>query len=670
MTEQSTTIDGLKAVILVGGKDFGRCPLASRLNRVMWPVMGRPALQRLIEALAEQGVRRFVISCENQAEQIRRLVSWNEYDLDVVFHEESLPRGPAGCVRDARDADDQLLLVLPGAIVNPPDVNHLLVQHRQQSALLTMFLNPTSETADLLQEDSQIYLCEPQVLNSVPEAGYFDLKEGLIPAMVGQGVTIASARLPEESGHFLNWPEYLQRLRKRCRRAVDEPEVVKDFKPLETSPAVWVGANVAIADSARFYGPVVIGDDSVVAPGAMIFGPTVIARGVTIGYEAIVEESVLWDYAVVGDKGRARHTLVDTGQSVAAQMTVSKALAVMPKSKLKKTAARLQSRRLRDAIQKRIRKGHQKADVLTLETICQANGGGLIGPLVVFLVLGAIIFSYWMPTVKNLATEWLESDEYSSGLLVPLIAGYVLWSRRKELARLPVQPCRWAFGLFALAVGLRFVSLYLSTDSGERISFVLAIGAAVMCLLGWRFFWKIAPIFLFLFLMLPLPQRVENAVAVPLQGWATVSSVFCLETLGFSVIQEGNIIDINGTQVAVAEACNGLRMLTAFIVVSGLVALVTSRRWPGKAMVLLSSIPIALVCNTIRLTVTAIAFTKLDTERWEKAFHDFGGFAMMPLALLLVMGELWLLSRAVIEPKRISKQKQVIYRRKSKINPA
>ncbi len=161
--------------------------------------------------------------------------------------------------------------------------------------------------------------------------------------------------------------------------------------------------------------------------------------------------------------------------------------------------------------------------------------------------------------------------------------------------------------------------------------------------------------------MLPLPHRVEGYLTVPLQAWATVSSVFCLETLGFSVIREGNVININGTLVAVAEACNGLRMLTAFIVVSGLVALTVHRNWPVKLVILLSSIPIALACNTLRLIITAVAFTKLDTQRWEKVFHDFGGFAMMPVALLIILFELWLLSRLLIEPNK--KQQQVVYRK-------
>jgi len=146
-------------------------------------------------------------------------------------------------------------------------------------------------------------------------------------------------------------------------------------------------------------------------------------------------------------------------------------------------------------------------------------------------------------------------------------------------------------------------------------------------------------------MMLPLPGRVQTAVTLPLQKWSTTSAVFCLEMLGYPVIQEGNIIQIGDTSVAVAEACNGLRMITAFFVIGALVALLAKRTWWEKVIILASCLPIALICNTLRLAVTAIAFTMLSEEHWQQRFHDFGGYAMMPLALALVVLQLYILEK-------------------------
>jgi exosortase/archaeosortase family protein len=83
----------------------------------------------------------------------------------------------------------------------------------------------------------------------------------------------------------------------------------------------------------------------------------------------------------------------------------------------------------------------------------------------------------------------------------------------------------------------------------------------------------------------------------------------------------------------------------AFLVISALVVMLVNRSWWEKLIILASSLPIALLCNTLRLAITAVFFTVLEGESIQKLFHDFGGYAMMPLALALVVGELWLLGR-------------------------
>jgi len=247
-------------------------------------------------------------------------------------------------------------------------------------------------------------------------------------------------------------------------------------------------------------------------------------------------------------------------------------------------------------------------------------------------------------------TIWQRSDEYSSGLLVPFLAVYILWSRRHAIAKTPVKPSMWGLFAFAGAQAIRFFGLFFMYSSAERLSIVLSIIALVLLFCGWKFLWKVSTILLFLFLMLPWPNRVQAALALPLQNWATSSAVFCLEIVGYDIVQEGNVIHIGQTTVAVAEACNGLRMITAFFVISGMVVLLVNRRWWEKLIILLSCLPVALLCNTVRLVITSIAFTILKGEYWERMFHDFGGYAMMPLALGLMMVELFILRRLTTPP--------------------
>jgi exosortase len=265
------------------------------------------------------------------------------------------------------------------------------------------------------------------------------------------------------------------------------------------------------------------------------------------------------------------------------------------------------------------------------------------------LVLTAFIWCY-RSGLADLWNLWRRSDEYSSGLLVPFLAVYILWSRRHAIAQCPVRPSMWGLLAFAGAQAVRLLGLFLMYGSAERASIVLSIAAIVLLLFGWPIFRKVFTVLLFLCLILPWPNIIQYSVGLHLQGWATSSAVFCLEMVGYEVIQEGNIIHIGATSVEVAYACNGLRMITAFFVISGLVVLLVNRAWWEKLIVLVSSLPIALLCNTVRLAVTAIALTRLSGQFWHDIFHDFGGYAMMPLALAAVVGELWLLTRLTAPP--------------------
>jgi len=155
---------------------------------------------------------------------------------------------------------------------------------------------------------------------------------------------------------------------------------------------------------------------------------------------------------------------------------------------------------------------------------------------------------------------------------------------------------------------------------------------------------------LFLFLCVPLPGRIHNVISGPLQNYATIGAVFVLELFGVTVVREGNVITLNhDTPLAVAEACSGLRMLTAFVVVAATFAFLIKRpRWQ-KGALMVSSIPVAIVCNLARLVVTAILYLQTDNETAERFFHDGAGLMMMPLAVIALAGELWLLQRLTVE---------------------
>ena len=269
--------------------------------------------------------------------------------------------------------------------------------------------------------------------------------------------------------------------------------------------------------------------------------------------------------------------------------------------------------------------------------------------LAVMVPLAIMLWSYW-PVITNLFNSWQNNEDYSAGQLVPLIALFLLWRERKLLRDCPLVPCWWAgIALLLLAEAVRTYGLMSRAHpSIEQYAIVLMIPGLILLVGGWRVFKALSWILLILFLMVPLPGRVHNLISGPLQTIATTGSVFLLEAFGVHVSQQGNVILLNEKiPMAVAEACSGLRMMTAFVIVAAFMAYMVKRSRLKKTILLLSSIPVAVMCNIIRLCVTALLFMIASTETAEKFFHDFAGLVMMPVAVLLMFAELWLLDKII-----------------------
>jgi len=272
--------------------------------------------------------------------------------------------------------------------------------------------------------------------------------------------------------------------------------------------------------------------------------------------------------------------------------------------------------------------------------------------LAVIVPLAIMVWSY-LPVMVGLFNAWQNNEDYSAGQLVPLIALFLLWRERKVLKDCSLVPC-WTGGLslLLLAETVRTYGLMSHAHpSIERYALVLSITGLVLLVTGWRVLRKVSWILLFLLLMVPLPLQIHNRISGPLQTIATTGSVFLLEAFGVHVSRQGNVILLNESiPMAVAEACSGLRMLTAFVIVAAFMAYMVKRSRFKKAFLLLSSIPVAVMCNIVRLCVTAVLFMIASSELAEKFFHDFAGIVMMPVAVMLMFAELWVLDK-IIEPE-------------------
>ena len=256
------------------------------------------------------------------------------------------------------------------------------------------------------------------------------------------------------------------------------------------------------------------------------------------------------------------------------------------------------------------------------------------------------------PNFLYLFRTWSSDENYTHGFLVIPIAAFILWRRLTEIpweesANIGAAPL-WGWGLLTTALVVRTAAYELGFHWVETATVLPAIAGVTWAFGGRTLLYRAWPAILFLVFMLPLPNYINNLIALPLQRMAATGSYFCLQLSGFWVVQVGNVLHLDtpfGTRLLdVAMACSGLKMLmTLAATVTATILLLPLPNW--KRLVLLASaVPIALVSNLMRILATGWCYYYIagqDGRRWA---HDISGWMMMPLALILVGTELGILS--------------------------
>lgn len=251
----------------------------------------------------------------------------------------------------------------------------------------------------------------------------------------------------------------------------------------------------------------------------------------------------------------------------------------------------------------------------------------------------AVLAFVYFPLFRYSFGEWLKPD-YSHGFLVPLFSVYLAWTWKAWAPDVLVWPEVRGLGFIVAAAPVFLLARYtnFATEWLQGVSFVLAVLGAVTVFGGVAALrWLYAPV-LFLMFMFPLPYRVEHFLGWPLQKIAAVGSEYVLQTLGYPTYRDGVVLHCQDHLLEVQNACNGLSMLLTFLTLSTGMALLVKRPWPDRVGILVAAIPIAILSNVLRISLTGVLYNEGGKELGDKVFHDFAGWMMMPLAL----GVLWL----------------------------
>ena len=259
----------------------------------------------------------------------------------------------------------------------------------------------------------------------------------------------------------------------------------------------------------------------------------------------------------------------------------------------------------------------------------------------VLILLGLFVAAYWVP-LQTMASIWYNNEDYSYGFMIPAISGYLLWERRKELATLPVKS---SFGVLPVLVGFVLLSIYGILGSSGNIS-LPATPILVVLFFAFCFGIEAAKRLIlplgFLFFMTPIPAVLERAIGLYLRWISSKLGGELIRLMGQSVHVSGNIIDLGVTQLQVVDACSGLRYIFPLLALGILYAYFFERVLWKRIFCVLSTIPIAILTNTLRIGITGLLIPHYGVSVAEGFFHDFSGWLifLVAFAFLFLLGRI------------------------------
>lgn len=255
-------------------------------------------------------------------------------------------------------------------------------------------------------------------------------------------------------------------------------------------------------------------------------------------------------------------------------------------------------------------------------------------PLIAAAVTGALLLVAFWPILASMYGSWFDEYLYMEhGILVLPAAAYMAWTNRERLRKIPREPSRW--GLVLLAWGA--LQALLGTAAQwvwvTRMSFLISLTGCIALLFGLRMVKALAYPLCVLILMVAPPTFIYERLTLSLQLLASRVGESCLNLLGFSVLREGNVLELVGVKLSVEEACSGIRSLLAILFMCALYNYFFVEGRPMRLLIFAMAIPIAILANAGRIIATAVA-SQYDRALISGTAHETFGYVSVAFAAL------------------------------------
>ena len=260
--------------------------------------------------------------------------------------------------------------------------------------------------------------------------------------------------------------------------------------------------------------------------------------------------------------------------------------------------------------------------------------------LAIFAVALALISRQ---AIMAMFESW-QKDEYSHGYMIPLLS-FVLMLNQMHGAKLKPSASWLGAALVTSGILLQFGFQFAGVYGLLPQFFLFSVLGLIALFFGMTSLRILAGSLGLLFFCAPLPKFLYYTLSFNMQMLSSSLGTNVLTLLGYSVFQDGNIIDLGGYKLQVAEACNGLRYLFPLMGLSFLLALMFKAPFWKRALLFFSALPVSVLMNGLR-----IAFIGVTVDRWgssmaEGTLHEVEGWMVFVGCIATLLLEVALLQK-------------------------
>ena len=259
-------------------------------------------------------------------------------------------------------------------------------------------------------------------------------------------------------------------------------------------------------------------------------------------------------------------------------------------------------------------------------------------------VLVALLYAGFDKAIAFMVGQW-NMDEFSHGYLIPFIAAFLVWQRRTALLRLEFNGSWIGVAVVVAGIALDLAGRLAALWPLQHLALLIVICGLVLSLAGWKALRILRVPLGILIFMIPLPNIVLNALSAQLQLISSSIGVALMRLAGVAVFLEGNVIDLGSYRLEVAEACSGLRYLLPLMTLGFLMACFYRAALWKRAVIFLSSVPVTLLMNSVRIAAIGIMVDRWGIGMAEGALHQVQGWMMFMLSAAILMLEIVLLTK-------------------------